>query len=81
MINYLFNFEKSTMDKASFDKSLNEYLQYKMNCLLGSNIWYLVTILLNSIWIRPNSFWQTKYCSYPILKEMLALLSLILRFP
>jgi hypothetical protein len=56
MINYSFNFEKFAINEALFDQSPNEYLQKEMNSLLGSNIQYLVTILVNLIQIRPNSF-------------------------
>jgi hypothetical protein len=55
MINYSFNFEKFVINEALFDQSFNKYLQYKMNSLLGSNIWYFVTIHVDLIQIRPNS--------------------------
>ncbi len=54
MINYLFNFEKFTINEALFNQSFKKYLQ-KTNSLLGSNIQYSVNIHFNSIQIRPNS--------------------------
>jgi hypothetical protein len=33
------------------------------NSLLGSNVWYLVTIRSDSIWIRTYSLGQTDYRS------------------
>ncbi len=38
-----------------------------MNSLSVSSIQYLVNICINSIWIRPNSQWQTEYCSYVVI--------------
>ncbi len=35
-----------------------------MNSLLGSKIWYLVTICIDLVQNRPNSSWQTEYQSY-----------------
>ncbi len=69
MVNYLFNFKKFIINKALLEQSLNEYLQLKMESLLGSTIWYSITICIDSIQIRPNSSRQIKYHSY-LLKSM-----------
>jgi hypothetical protein len=49
MKNYLFNFEIFVINEALFNQSLNKYYGKKTNGLPGSNIWYSVTIHINSI--------------------------------
>ncbi len=59
-----FNLAKFIINETLFIQSLNKYLWYKTNSLPGSKIWYLVTILTDSVQNGLNSLWQTEYCSY-----------------
>ena len=61
------DFEKYAINEAPFDKSLNEYLQLKINSSLVSNNRYMVIIHIDSIQIRPDrssGLEQAEYHSY-----------------
>ncbi len=45
-------------------KFFEQIFTVKTNSLPSSKIQYLVTICINSVQNRPNSSWQTEYCSY-----------------
>ncbi len=65
MINYLFNFEKFIINDTVWPISKWIFM-VKMNSLPGSNMWYSVTICIDLIQIKLNSWQQTKYHSYLI---------------
>ncbi len=48
----------------NIQKNLIENIWYLTNYLPGSNLGYSVSIHIDSIWMTPNSIWQTEYRSY-----------------